>query len=104
MKLDINFSSFCDAFRDMGREEQFSYDGKSALFDYVKDYEEATGTEVNLDIIALCCEYSEYADIEEFRRYYGEDYETMGDIENETTVIYLAGDYTGESGFIVAQF
>ncbi len=61
MKQNIGFSQFCDAFRDMGRETQFTYQGKRALFDYLESYEQDTGEEVELDVIALCCEYSEYS-------------------------------------------
>lgn len=57
MYQSINFSSFCDAFR--GRDDQFTYEGKRALFDYLEAYEEDTGTPIELDVIALCCEYCE---------------------------------------------
>jgi hypothetical protein len=43
----------------MGRKDQFTYEGKRALFDYIEQYEEETGQPVELDVIALCCEYSE---------------------------------------------
>jgi hypothetical protein len=59
MKQAINFNGFCDAFRDAGRNEQFSYEGKKALYEYLEQYEEETGQEIELDVIALCCEYSE---------------------------------------------
>ena len=59
MKTAINFSAFCDAFRDMDRNDNFSYAGKRALFDYLEQYEEDCGVEVELDVIALCCEYYE---------------------------------------------
>lgn len=59
MQTSINFSQFCDAFRDMGRNDNFSYAGKRALFDYLEQYEEDTGCAVELDVIALCCEYYE---------------------------------------------
>lgn len=59
MYQSINFSSFCDAFYHMGRKDQFTYAGKRALFDYLEQYEEDTGETVELDVIALCCEYSE---------------------------------------------
>ena len=59
MKTSVNFSQFCDAFSNMGREDQFSYDAKRVLFDYLEQYGEDTGEEVELDVIAICCEYSE---------------------------------------------
>lgn len=59
MKQTINFSQFCDAFRAHDRQDQFSYEGKRALFDELQDYEEQTGNEMELDVIALCCEFVE---------------------------------------------
>lgn len=55
----INFSQFCDSFSE-DRQNQFSYEGKKALFDYLEEYEEETGEEIELDVIALCCDYTEY--------------------------------------------
>lgn len=56
MKQEVNFCQFVDAFRSMGREGQFSYDGLRLLFDYL---EEGFDGEYTLDVIALCCEYVE---------------------------------------------
>jgi len=41
----------------MIRKENFSYDGLNALYEYLTDCEEEQGIE--LDVIALCSEYSE---------------------------------------------
>lgn len=72
MKQTIGFCAFCDAFRDMDRNENFSYDGKRALFDYLEEYEESTGEEIELDVIALCCDYNEstYEEIAEDYMFY----------------------------------
>ena len=59
MKTTVSKSDFRDAFRAMGRTDQFSYEGLGELFDYIERYEEDTGTEWELDVIALCCEYYE---------------------------------------------
>jgi len=60
MYQDINFSMFCDAFNRSDRKDQFSYDGLRALFDYLTQYEEEAGEDIELDVIALCCEWTEY--------------------------------------------
>lgn len=73
MKTAVNFSDFCDRFAAMDRNEQFSYDGKRALFDYLEEYEESTGQEIELDVIALCCEYTEYESAFEAVEQYDED-------------------------------
>ena len=60
MKQTITRSAFIDAFKDYNREDNFSYDGLCALFDWLEELGEETGQEVELDVIALCCEFSEY--------------------------------------------
>jgi hypothetical protein len=52
MKQTINKFQFREAFKSMGRQDQFSYDGLGILFDY---FEEDT----ELDVIGLCCEFAE---------------------------------------------
>jgi hypothetical protein len=59
MKTTLTFSGFRDAFRAYERMDNFSYEGAKALFEYLEQYEEDTGEELELDVIALCCEYSE---------------------------------------------
>ena len=82
----INFSQFCDAFKEMGRENNFSYEGKCALFDYLEEYEDSTGEPVELDVISLCVEYTEYENLKELQDNYSR-IESMEDLENHTMVI-----------------
>lgn len=99
MKQSIGQSQFNDAFINMNRKENFTYEGRKALFDYLEQYEEETGEEIELDVIALCCEYTEYSDLEEFQKDYGDEYESIEDIEEKTIVIKM------ENGsFIIQQF
>ena len=60
MITTVSQTDFVDAFRDMGRQDNFSYNGLNALYDYFEDYSEDTGESIELDVIALCCEYSEH--------------------------------------------
>ena len=99
MKQDITKCQFMDAFKNMGRGDQFSYDGLSNLYDWLEDFSDSTGEEHSLDVIALCCEFTEYEDIEDFQADYGDEYETLEDIENATSVIP-----NGDESFIVQQF
>ena len=55
----VNFHDFQDAFRKAGCEDQFSREAKNMLFKYLESYEEETGVKLELDVIALCCEYEE---------------------------------------------
>lgn len=90
MKQTVYFNDFVDAFQSMNRKEAYSYEGKRALFDYLEEYEESTGEETELDVIALCCEYTEYDDLAELQKNYS-DIETMEDLEEHTTVIKIEG-------------
>jgi hypothetical protein len=59
MKTTVSLYDFERAFADYNRKENFSYEGLRLLFEYFEEYEENTGEEVELDVIALCCEYNE---------------------------------------------
>lgn len=59
MKKTVSLYDFRTAFAFANREKQFSYDGLSILFDYFEQYEDDCGQEMELDVIAICCDYSE---------------------------------------------
>ena len=60
MKKTISNHDFRQAFTDYGRGSQFSADALDALFDYFQDWEDSTGEELELDVIAICCDWGEY--------------------------------------------
>lgn len=81
----ITESQFHDAFRHMGREKDFSFAARSALYHYLIGLEEDTGQLIELDVIELCYDYTEYDDIEEFSSFYGQDnpFEDISEIEQQ---------------------
>ena len=100
MKQTVNFGDFSDAFRDMDRMENFSPEGLQALFDYIEGYEEDTGVEIELDVIALCCEYEEFENLEEFNSAHGKNCCTVEQVEDYTQVIPIPET----ERFIIVQF
>jgi hypothetical protein len=48
-------SQFRDQFRQCGRANQFSYEALGLLFEYLND----CGSDIELDVVAICCEFSE---------------------------------------------
>ena len=100
MKKTINEDQFVQAFKDYGRENQFSREALKALFEYIEEYEDSTGEEIELDVIGLCCEFTEYEDLEAFQNAYSAEYKTLEDIEYRTIVIPIAGT----NGFIIQDF
>tara|TARA_R110000751_G_scaffold191952_1_gene297546 strand:+ start:165 stop:446 length:282 start_codon:yes stop_codon:yes gene_type:complete len=71
--------------------ENFSYDGLKALFEYLEEYEEGTGEEIELDVIALCCEYAEYDSLKEYNDDYGTKYGEIDLIQDDTMLIKIEG-------------
>jgi len=55
----INVYQFRDEFTLVNRKDQFSYEGLGILFDYLEQVEDDTGEPIELDVIALCCDYTE---------------------------------------------
>lgn len=55
----INLYDFIESFRRMDRGNQFTHAALSFIFDYIEEYEGSTGEQVELDVIALCCEWCE---------------------------------------------
>ena len=78
---------FLDSFSD-SYKDNFTYKGKRALFDYLEQLSEDLGEDIELDTVALCCEYSEYENLKELQGNYS-DIETMEDLENKTQVIRI---------------
>lgn len=103
MFQSVNFSSFWDSFRNLDRQDQFTYDGKRVLFDYLEQHELDTGETIELDVVALCCEYVE-STVDEIIRDYSIDTSVDDDVIdwlNERTSVCGVTD----SGTIVfAQF
>ena len=58
MKQSVNFSAFMDAFHAYKRYDQFGYQALQILFEHLEEYEDSTGEEIELDVIALCSDYS----------------------------------------------
>ena len=58
---ELSSADFAREFSEHGREDSFSCYGLNALYDYIWDRAEDVGTPYVLDVVALCCEYTEYS-------------------------------------------
>ena len=99
MKQSVNMYAFERAFKRSEREN-FSYDGLKALFEYLEDLESDIGEEIELDVIALCCEYMEYDSLKEYNDDYGTKYGEIDLIQDDTTLIKIEGT----ERFIIQQY
>ena len=92
-----NASQFRDQFRDMGRQDQFSYEALGLLYDYIEEI----SPESELGVIAICCEYSEDTE-EAIAKAYGlhEDEDVTAYLSEHTSVIGV----TPSGSIVYAQF
>ena len=94
---------FIEEFKKYGREETFSYQGKKALYDYLNQLAEDLGKPIELDIIGLCCQFTEYENLEKFNKDYGYslgyDIEDIEEIQEHTILIPV-----NEESFIIEDF
>ena len=58
MKNTVTLYDFRESFRQV-RPNNFSYEGLEVLFDGLTEIEENCDTEIEFDVIGLCCEFSE---------------------------------------------
>lgn len=52
-------SAFIDAFKQSSRKDQFSCEALEAIFDYLEEYSDSTGENVEFDIVGICCDWAE---------------------------------------------
>jgi len=101
MKTTVSFYDFCDAFKGSGRKDSFSYEALGALFEHLEEMEESCDQEMELDIVAIDCEYCEYGTIDDIRESYpecpeeddGDDSEALEWLSDRTTVLSFPGGY-----------
>lgn len=97
MKTTVSLYDFREAFRTCGRAEQFSYEGLEVLFDYLEQYEEDTGEELELDVVALCCDFYEDT-VEAIAANYSID---LTDREDEDEKAEVVREYLEDNGAFV---
>ena len=79
MKQTVSYYDFVAAFANYDRIDQYTRAGLFAIFDYIEDYENESGEEQELDVVAICCEINE-STWQEVAENYGYD---LSDIDKE---------------------
>ncbi len=97
----LTLEGFRREFEAYGRGNQFSYRGLEALFNYLEGLADDMGENIELDVVALCCDYYEYDSLEELQADYSlEHSEDLDKLREHTTVIEIPK----ELGIIIQQF
>ena len=100
-----NASQLREQFHRAGRADQFSYEAQGLLFDYLND----CGSDVELDVVAICCEFAEDYP-EAIADNYSIDIAGLNEAEIETAVRGYLEDNTSVVGetssgaFVYVQF
>lgn len=103
---NLSMDDFVREFSEYGREDNFSYYGLKALYEYLSDISEEVPYE--LDVIAICCEYSEYS-LEDAVSTYSYLIEEK-DIDNMDEMVDILSDHTTvlrtdrQDTIVVAEF
>jgi len=93
----IDIYDFRAAFTDYDRTAHFSYDGLNALFDWLSEMANDCTEPYELDVIALCCEFTEYSDLAEIKQSY-DTINNIDDLHDRTIAIEFDG------GIIIQDF
>ena len=91
MKQSVTRFDFVDWFRGSDTyKNNFSYNGLNSLFDYFEELEEDMGQEIDFDPIAICCEFSEYENLNEIKKSYSSvEINNIDDLRYHTNVIEI---------------
>lgn len=107
MKQDVTESMYMDAFRNYDRYDNFSYYGHIALYEYLTELGDDCENEMELDVIAICCDFTEYRNLQEIQENYTY-IKDMDDLYDHTQVIEFSENnefMTGPtSGIIIQDF
>lgn len=101
--------SFVDAFKQSSRKDQFSYEALEAIFEYMEEYSANTGEAIELDIVAICCDWAEMA-WEEAAATYDIDLTECNDEDERIDAVrsFLSWNTTvcelSEGNFVFVQF
>lgn len=95
---------FVRAFDDMNRGNNFSEEGRIALFELLEE----VNPDSELDVISICCDFAEFSNLNELKAEYshfldGEEFEDDDEVleffRDETVVLELSN-----GGIIIQQF
>jgi hypothetical protein len=96
MKQTLNKDQFRFQMNQI-RPDNFSYEGLGIIFDYLEQYEDDTGEQIEFDPIAICCDYSECS-LKEFEQGFSESIEIYHDTPEEEKKQIIV-DYLEENGY-----
>lgn len=75
------------------RDEQFTIEALDVLYDHCIEYEESVGERLELDVIGLCCDFTEYT-MDEVMIQYSRFFDGQLDSDDDDWVVETLRNYT----------
>jgi hypothetical protein len=96
----VGFYEFSRAFRDFGRSDNFTDRGLMMIYDYINNLSFDEGNNIELDVVAICCDYVESDCADVFNDYGLED---SADYSNDE-LADIAREYLEENTVIIGEY
>ena len=101
MKTTITLRHFRNAFNEI-RPNQFRYEAIEAIFNYMEGLEYDQNIELEFDVIAICCQFTEYKNAMEACLDYNikakNEKDAINKLSDKTQVIHFDG------GIVIVNF
>ena len=99
MKTTVSICDFRDAFKKLGANN-FSDEGLTWIFEYLEEYENSSNEEIELDVVAICCDFNE-STYEEVQEMYSLELDTDLSVEDRNKSIrdFLSDAISSVVGF-----
>lgn len=88
MKITVDFYMFEKAFNESYYyRNKYSREALKAIFEYLNEWEDSVGVEMELDLVAIAGSFSEYRDFEEVAEEY--NIKDIKELEDKKTILKL---------------
>jgi len=99
---NVNEWDFRRSFKE-SRPDNFSLEGLYTLYNYLNDLSEDIGEDIELDVISICCDFTEYESLEEALEQY-QDINTYDELEQHTSILNISMFFDNHKGIIIQAF
>jgi hypothetical protein len=100
MKTTVSKQHFIDAFLTSSYRDNFSYDGLEILFDYLEQSENDCDAELEFDLVAIACDFSE-SRVADIASDYGID---IDDSMTDEEIIDTVRDYLQDNTQVCGEY
>ena len=105
---EINKYEFVDMFDECNRSDNFTRQARRELFEYYSELAEGCGEPFQMDVIAICCDWSEYTAEELWDEYDDgssfDDADGIIDWLRDNTTVLVVEHFNDPSTYLVAAF